>query len=302
MFKPKIILFDGNAFVHRCYHTPRFKGLTSPIGLPSGAIVGVYERLAELQELYKESKIITIFDAHGENFRHDIYPEYKLNRKPGDIDLIMQFDAVHEMCKLMGFSFYCVVGVEADDVIATIAKYTRHLKLNTLICSGDKDLMQLVNDTTQQLTMVGDMMDVTSATEKMGVPPEQILDLLSLQGDAADNIPGVPRVGAKTACNWLDKYGSLEEIILNAKDLTGAVGESMRNNIDLARLSYKLATLKDDVELRIPLEDVVKEIPDTGDFDKFKDKWGLVGWEATSEGFDIDNEGEYISNDTFADF
>ena len=245
----QLILLDGSAFLFRAYFSTLSQNLTNDDGFPTGAIFGVINAIKHLQRKYPNAKMIAIFDAKGKNHRHDLYPEYKAHRKPADEELVMQIEPLYEIIRAMGFHFMCVPGVEADDVIATLSRCADENKLKTIIASGDKDLMQLVNDNITQLNMKGDLYDQKGVVEKMGVRPDQILDLLALTGDSADNIPGVPSVGPKTAIKWLDQFENIEGIKTNAHQINGKVGEKLRDSFDLLDLSYQLVQLKFNVEL-----------------------------------------------------
>ena len=245
----QLILLDGSAFLFRAYFSTLSQNLTNDDGFPTGAMFGVINAIKHLQRKYPNAKMIAIFDAKGKNHRHDLYPEYKAHRKPADEELVMQIEPLYEIIRAMGFHFMCVPGVEADDVIATLSRCADENKLKTVIASGDKDLMQLVSDNITQLNMKGDLYDQAGVVEKMGVRPDQILDLLALTGDSADNIPGVPSVGPKTAIKWLDQFENIEGIKTNAHQINGKVGEKLRDSFDLLDLSYQLVQLKFNVEL-----------------------------------------------------
>jgi len=245
----QLILLDGSAFLFRAYFSTLSQNLTNDDGFPTGAMFGVINAIKHLQRKYPNAKMIAIFDAKGKNHRHDLYPEYKAHRKPADEELVMQIEPLYEIIRAMGFHFMCVPGVEADDVIATLSRCADENKLKTVIVSGDKDLMQLVSDNITQLNMKGDLYDQAGVVEKMGVRPDQILDLLALTGDSADNIPGVPSVGPKTAIKWLDQFENIEGIKTNAHQINGKVGEKLRDSFDLLDLSYQLVQLKFNVEL-----------------------------------------------------
>ena len=245
----QLILLDGSAFLFRAYFSTLSQNLTNDDGFPTGAMFGVINAIKHLQRKYPNAKMIVIFDAKGKNHRHDLYPEYKAHRKPADEELVMQIEPLYEIIRAMGFHFMCVPGVEADDVIATLSRCADENKLKTVIASGDKDLMQLVSDNITQLNMKGDLYDQAGVVEKMGVRPDQILDLLALTGDSADNIPGVPSVGPKTAIKWLDQFENIEGIKTNAHQINGKVGEKLRDSFDLLDLSYQLVQLKFNVEL-----------------------------------------------------
>jgi DNA polymerase-1 len=244
----QLILLDGTAFLFRAYFSTLAQNLSNDEGFPTGAIFGVINAIKRLQNQYPEAKIIAIFDAKGKNFRHDIYPEYKAHRKPADEELIIQIEPLYEIVRALGFHFICVDKVEADDVIATLATYADKQNIKTLIASSDKDLMQLVSANVSQLDMKGTFYDHQGVIKKMGVRPDQILDLLALTGDSADNIPGVPSVGPKTAVKWLEQFDSIEGVKANAEQIKGKVGEKLRDNFDLLALSYRLVQLKFDVQ------------------------------------------------------
>jgi len=255
----QFILLDGTAFLFRAYFSTLAQNLSNDEGFPTGAMFGVINAIKRLQHQHPAAKIIAIFDAKGKNFRHDIYPEYKAHRKPADEELIIQIEPLYEIVRAMGLHFICVDKVEADDVIATLATYADKQNIKTLIASSDKDLMQLVSANVFQLDMKGTLYDRQGVVEKMGVLPEQILDLLALTGDSADNIPGVPSVGPKTAVKWLEQFGSIEGVKANAEQIKGKVGEKLRENFDLLALSYRLVQLKFDVPLPC---DILDDEPD----------------------------------------
>ncbi len=245
----KLILLDGSAFLFRAYFSTLKQNLSNQEGFPTGAIFGVVNAVKHLQRKFPEAKLIAIFDAKGKNFRHDMYPEYKAHRKPADQELIIQIEPLYEIIRAMGFHFMCVPDVEADDVIATLSRCADQNNIKTVIASGDKDLMQLVSDNISQLDMTGTTYNREGVIEKMGVAPEKILDLLALTGDSADNIPGVPSVGPKTAIKWLESYQDIDGIKNNADEIKGKVGEKLRDNFDLLDLSHRLVSLKFDVDL-----------------------------------------------------
>ncbi len=221
----QLILVDGSAFLFRSYFSTLSQNLTIESGFPTGAMFGVVNAIKHLQRKYQGAKIITIFDAKGSNFRHEMYPDYKANRSPAEDDLVIQIEPLYKIVRAMGFHFLCEKGVEADDVIATLAKLAREEGIETIIASGDKDLFQLVGGNIKQLDMKGKLYGEDEVKEKMGVNPHQILDLLALSGDSADNIPGVPSVGPKTASKWLELYGDIEGVKANAEKIGGKGGE-----------------------------------------------------------------------------
>ncbi|MDC9727170.1 MAG: DNA polymerase I [Candidatus Thioglobus sp.] len=245
----KLILLDGSAFLFRAYFSTLKQNLSNQEGFPTGAMFGVVNAIKRLQNQHPEAKLIAIFDAKGKNFRHDIYPDYKAHRKPADDELIIQIEPLYEIIQAMGFHFICVSGVEADDVIATLSHCADQNNIKTMIASGDKDLMQLVSSNISQMDMKGEIYDRQAVIEKMGVAPEKILDLLALTGDSADNVPGVPSVGPKTAIKWLELYQDINGIKENSHEIKGKVGEKLRDNFDLLDLSHRLVRLKFDVDL-----------------------------------------------------
>ena len=245
----QLILVDGSAYLFRSYFSTLSQNLTNDSGFPTGAMFGVINAIKHLQRQYKDAKIIMIFDAKGTNFRHDIFPEYKANRGPAEDDLVVQIEPLYDIVRAMGFHFICEAGVEADDVIASLAKLASEKDIETIIASGDKDLFQLVGGKIKQLDMKGKLYAEEDVEEKMGVMPKQVLDLLALSGDASDNIPGVPSVGPKTASKWLKLYDDVEGVKANASQIGGKVGEKLRESFDLLDLSYQLVKLKFDVEL-----------------------------------------------------
>jgi len=273
----QLILLDGSAFLFRAYFSTLSQNLTNDDGFPTGAMFGVINAIKHLQRQYPQAKIIAIFDAKGKNHRHEIYPEYKAHRKPADDELIMQVEPLYEIIRAMGFHFMCVPGVEADDVIATLSRCADENKLKTVIASGDKDLMQLVSDNIVQLNMKGELFDQVGVAEKMGVRPNQILDLLALTGDSADNIPGVPSVGPKTAIKWLAQFENIEGIKANADQVNGKVGEKLRDSFDLLDLSYQLVQLKFDVDL--PCDILTDEPgPDNAKLASLFQQYGFSMW------------------------
>jgi DNA polymerase I len=245
-----LILIDGSSYLFRAYHA--LPPLTTTRGQATGAIKGVINMVRSLIKEYPDSPIAVVFDAKGKNFRSDIYKEYKAHRPPMPDDLRSQIEPIHEIIKAMGLPLIVEPGVEADDVIGTLARQATELKRDTLISTGDKDLAQLVNEHITLLnTMSKEVLDVEGVKTKFGLAPEQIVDYLGLMGDKSDNIPGVPGVGPKTALKWLEEYGTAESLIEHADEIKGKAGENLRSHIDQLRLSCELATIKLDVELSV---------------------------------------------------
>ena len=253
-----LILVDGSAFLFRSYFSTISQNLTNDSGFPTGAMFGVVNAIKHLQRKYQGAKLIMVFDAKGSNFRHQMFPDYKANRSPAHDDLIIQIEPLYKIIRAMGFHFLCVEGVEADDVIATLSRFAAQSDIETIIASGDKALFQLVGGNIKQLDMKGKLYSEADVKEKMGVNPNQSLDLLALTGDSADNIPGVPSVGPKTASKWLEQYSNIEGVKANAEKIGGKVGEKLRESFDLLDLSYQLVQLKFDVQLPF---DILEEEP-----------------------------------------
>ena len=219
--------------------------------------------IRSLKKEYPDSPVAIVFDAKGSTFRNDIYKEYKAHRPPMPDDLRTQIEPIHHIVRAMGLPLLVVPGVEADDVIGTLACQAQLQRRDTLISTGDKDLAQLVNEHVTLInTMTGEKLDPEGVVNKFGIPPSRIVDFLALTGDKVDNIPGVPGVGPKTAVKWLQDFGSVEEIIANADQIGGKIGEKLRDNIGLLRLSYELATVKLDVPLELQLEQLIPTAED----------------------------------------
>lgn len=259
--KYKLILVDGSSYLFRAFHV--MKDFSNSKGEPTGAIYGVINMMKRLQKDYPNDHIAVVFDAKGKTFRNDMYPEYKANRPPMQDEMRVQIEPIHTIIKAMGFPLLCVSGVEADDVIGTLAHEASEQGLETIISTGDKDMAQLVNDHVSLInTMTDTSMDRDGVVEKFGVKPEQIIDYLTLVGDTADNIPGVPKVGPKTAVKWLTEYGTLENIIEHADEFKGKVGEYLRESLQQLPLSKQLVTIKRDVELEVSPDQLLMTTPD----------------------------------------
>ena len=254
----KVFLIDGSSYLYRAFHA--MPPLTTSTGLPTGAVKGVTNMLRNLRKENPDSYYLSIFDAKGKNFRHDIYKDYKANRPPMPEDLREQLSPLKEICNAMGMPVIEIPNVEADDVIATLAVMGSQQGMPMVISSLDKDLMQLVEDPLVKMmnTMNNQIYDVAGVKEKFGVHPTQIVDYLAIVGDTSDNIPGVPKVGPKTAVKWLSEFKNLHGIIDNADSLTGVVGQNFRDSIQDLDRNVELVTLKKDVDLKVSLEDLLK--------------------------------------------
>lgn len=252
----QLILVDGSSYLFRAFHA--LPPLVSSKGQPTGAVKGVINMIRSLMKNYEDSNIAIVFDAKGKTFRSKIYTEYKANRPPMPDELRSQIQPIHQIIEAMGLPLLIISDVEADDVIGTLSEQATEAGISTLISTGDKDLAQLVNDNVTLInTMTNELLDSESVVAKFGVAPDRIIDYLALMGDKSDNIPGVPSVGPKTAVKWLQQYGSMEGVIENAEAVGGKVGEKLRENIDLLRLSYELATIKMDVALDVKIPELV---------------------------------------------
>ena len=272
-----IILVDGSSYLYRAYHA--LPPLENSKNQPTGAIKGVISMIKKIRIDHPESDLAVVFDAKGKTFRHDMYTEYKANRPPMPEDLVSQIEPIHKIIQLMGIKLIMISGVEADDVIGTLAEQARKKKLDTVISTGDKDMTQLVCKNVSVVnTMTGELLDESGVKEKFGVPPEHITDYLALIGDKSDNVPGVDKVGPKTAVKWLDEHTSLENVIKNAESLGGKVGENLRSSIDTLKLAHDLVTIKRDVELPFGIEElkVVKE--DTEGLTKIYEELEFKSW------------------------
>lgn len=262
MAKPKqLVLVDGSSYLFRAFHA--LPPLVSSKGQPTGAVKGVINMIRSLVKTNPDSNIAIVFDAKGSTFRNRIYSEYKANRPPMPDELRSQIQPIHDIIKAMGLPLLVIDDVEADDVIGTLSRHACEAGIKTLISTGDKDLAQLVNgQITLMNTMTNEYLDEAGVEQKFGIKPDNVIDYLALMGDKSDNIPGVPGVGPKTALKWLLEYGSMEGVIENADAVGGKIGERLRENIELVRLSYELATIKQDVDLDINIADLVPGEPD----------------------------------------
>ncbi|HFE36951.1 MAG TPA: DNA polymerase I [Gammaproteobacteria bacterium] len=251
----KLVLVDGSSYLFRAYHgLPAFSNSKDE---PCGAIYGVLSMIKRLQKDYPDGLMVLVFDAKGKTFRNDLYPAYKANRPPMPDDLRAQITPLHDILAAMGFPLLIVPNVEADDVIGTLAQAASKMQLETVISTGDKDMAQLVNAHVSLVnTMTGTYLNEKTVLEKFGVGPDRIVDYLALIGDKSDNIPGVPKVGPKTAVKWLNQYGSMENIMAHADEIKGKVGENLRASLMQLPLSYELATIKCDVPLDCRLDDL----------------------------------------------
>jgi DNA polymerase-1 len=243
-----LLLVDGSSYLYRAFHA--MPDLRNPQGEPTGAIYGIINMLRRLRSDYPAAYMACVFDAKGKTFRDDLYPEYKAQRAAMPDDLRLQIEPIHEAVKAMGWPILMVEGVEADDVIGTLAVEATARGLNTIVSTGDKDLAQLVNPHVTLInTMSNEKLDEAGVLAKFGVPPERIIDYLTLIGDTVDNVPGVTKCGPKTAVKWLAEYDSLDGVIANADKIKGVVGDNLRAALDWLPQGRVLITVKTDCDL-----------------------------------------------------
>ncbi|GAA4359843.1 DNA polymerase I [Kangiella marina] len=291
------ILVDGSSYLFRAYHVPQLQRMTNSEGMMTGAVFGVINMLKSLINEYQPSHMAVVFDAKGKTFRNDLYADYKANRPPMPEDLRQQIEPIHQIVKAMGLPLLVVDGVEADDVIGTLAKQACAEGRETVISTGDKDMAQLVSD---NVTLINTMdknnpiTDYDRVIEKFGVKPDQIIDYLALVGDKVDNIPGVNKCGPKTAVKWLNEYGSLQGVMENADKVGGKIGEYLREALEQLPLSYELATIKLDCELEFEPKELTLKEPELAELKDLYGKMEFRRWltEVLKEGGEEVAEGE----------
>ena len=272
-----VVLVDGSSYLFRAFYA--LPDLRSTTGHPTGAIRGVISMLRRLAKDYPNSPLAVVFDAPGKTFRDEMYSEYKANRSAMPDDLREQIAPIHEMIKAMGLPLISVEGVEADDVIGTYAAQATVLQRETVISTGDKDMAQLVTPfVTLVNTMTETTMDAEGVKEKFGVGPELIVDYLALMGDTVDNIPGVPKVGPKTAAKWLNEFGSLDALMASADEVKGKVGENLRDSLEQLPLSRALTQIKCDLDLPQTFADLIPTTPDNESLAEFYRLYEFKSW------------------------
>jgi DNA polymerase-1 len=289
-----LLLVDGSSYLYRAFHA--MPDLRNSANEPVGAIQGVLNMLRRLHKDYPADYSACVFDAKGKTFRDDIYPEYKANRASMPDDLRAQIEPLFETIRAMGWSLIIEEGVEADDVIGALAKQAEREGIKTIISTGDKDITQLVND---NITVVNtmrdafrrtdDILDVAGVTAKFGIPPSLIIDYLVLVGDTSDNVPGVEKVGPKTAVKWLEQYGSLDNIVANAEHVTGKVGENLRAALDWLPTARELITIRCDVGIREHFDELVQQAPDKEKLAELFDRFEFRSWKRELEANNIGN-------------
>jgi DNA polymerase I len=284
-FRKKLVLVDGSSYLYRAYHA--LPDLRTRAGEPTGAIRGVISMLRKMVSEEKPDYFAVVFDAPGKTFRDDWYPEYKANRSPMPDDMRPQIAPLHDLIKAHGWPLIMETGVEADDVIGTLARHAEQRGMECVISTGDKDLTQLVTEhVILKNTMSMETLDTKSVKEKFGVAPNQMLDYLTLIGDTVDNVPGVPKVGPKTAVKWLAEYDTLDAIVANAEKFTGVVGENLRNTLEWLPKGKQLLTVKCDLSLPYDVESLAMNAADSntliGFFERFEFKSMLNEVRATN--------------------
>ena len=277
--KKTLLLVDGSSYLYRAYHA--MPDLRNAKGEPTGALYGVISMLRRVISDYKADYAACVFDARGKTFREELYPDYKGHRPSMPEDLAAQIEPIHKAVAALGWKVISVPGVEADDIIGTLACQATEQGVHTIISTGDKDLAQLVNANVELVnTMNGERLNEEGVLQKFGVAPSQIVDYLMLVGDTVDNVPGVPKVGPKTAAKWLNEYGSLENLVANADSIKGVAGENLRNTIPYFALSRKLVTIKLDCETDVNggLESLVPAAIDRDTLIALFEEYGFRSW------------------------
>jgi DNA polymerase I len=278
-----LLLVDGSSYLYRAFHAIR--DLSNSKGEPTNAIYGVLNMLRRLHKDVPADYSACVFDAKGKTFRDDLYPEYKANRPSMPPELASQIAPLKEAIVAMGWPLLEIEGVEADDVIGTLAREAERAGLRVVISTGDKDITQLV---TPQITLVNTMsnetLDVAGVEQKFGVPPERMIDYLTLIGDAVDNVPGVPKVGPKTAVKWLKEHGTLDNIVTKANDIGGAVGENLRRTLDWLPKARELLTIKCDVPLPVQVEGLGPQPQDKAKLAALFERFEFKTWRRELDG------------------
>jgi len=273
----RLILVDGSSFLFRAYHA--IPPLTSPDGLPTNAIHGVTGMLRKLIADYHSDYITVVFDAPGPTFRNALYDQYKAHRPPMPDDLRVQIEPLHHVIRAMGLPLIMESGVEADDVLGALARHAAEQGYHVIISTGDKDMAQLVTEQISlENTMSDTRMDIQGVIDKFGVRPDQIIDYLALMGDTVDNIPGVPKVGPKTAAKWLEQYDTLENLMAHADDIKGKIGENLRASLGQLPLSKQLTTIKCDLDLPYDMEDLKQQPMDKAELKNLLAGLGFSSW------------------------
>ena len=282
-----LLLIDGSSYLYRAFHAmPDFRNKT---GFPTGVIYGVLNMLQNTHKKYESSYSVCVFDAKGKTFRNDIYSEYKANRPKMPDDLSIQIAPLHKAIKAMGWQIYIKEGVEADDVIGTLAKKANEENISVTISTGDKDLAQLVNNKTALVnTMTNEYLDIEGVKSKFGVGPDLIIDYLTIIGDKADNIPGVEKVGPKTALKWLNEFNSLDNIIKNSEKISGAVGENLKSALDWLPIAKDLISIRSELDIEVSWDQFKKSPEDKNALKKMYQEFNFSSWLKNIDSKEID--------------
>jgi len=278
-----LLLVDGSSYLYRAFHAIR--ELSTSRGEPTNAIYGVLNMLRKLHKEVPAEYSACVFDAKGKTFRDDLYAEYKANRPAMPDELASQISPLKEAIVAMGWPLLEVGGVEADDVIGTLARQAERAGMRVVISTGDKDITQLVSaQITLVNTMSNEILDIAGVEKKFGVTPERMIDYLTLIGDSVDNVPGVPKVGPKTAVKWLTQYGTLDNIVKNAPDIGGAVGENLRRSLDWLPQAQALLTIKCDVELPVQIPELAPQEQDKAKLAELFERFEFKTWRRELDG------------------
>ncbi|MDD1606733.1 MAG: DNA polymerase I, partial [Methylococcaceae bacterium] len=272
-----LCLVDGSSFLFRAFHA--VPPLTNSKGEPTNAIYGVSNMLRKLLAEYQTDYVTVIFDAAGKTFRNELYADYKAHRPAMPDDLRVQIEPLHQLIRAMGLPLIMESGVEADDVLGVLAQHAAQQGFHVIISTGDKDMAQLVTDQISlEDTMKNVRMDVQGVMAKFGVKPEQIIDYLALMGDSSDNIPGVPKVGPKTAAKWLQQYETLDNLIAHADEIKGKIGENLRASLGFMPLAKQLTTIKCDLDLPYSMDDLKRQPVNNAELKSLLAELGFSSW------------------------
>jgi DNA polymerase-1 len=274
MSEKPFVLVDGSSYIYRAFHA--LPDLRNSADEPTGAIHGVLNMVQKLIDEHSPEHVAVVFDAPGKTFRDDLYPDYKATREAMPDDLRAQIQPTIDAIEYLGVPVLRIAGVEADDVIGTLAREAASANLRTIISTSDKDMTQLVDDTTTVVNTMSDtVLDVDGVKEKFGVPPDAIIDYLTLVGDTADNIPGVAGVGPKTAAKWLSAYGNLDGVLEHVEEIRGKIAEKLKAALPELPLYKTLVTIKCDVDLPLGIDDLQLREPAIEELRKFFERYEM---------------------------
>jgi len=296
-----LLLIDGSSYLYRAFHAmPDFRNKE---GFPTGVIYGVLNMLQNTHKKYESTYSVCVFDAKGKTFRNDIYEKYKANRPKMPDDLSIQIDPLHKAINSMGWPIYIKEGVEADDVIGTLARKANEENISVTISTGDKDLAQLVNEKTALVnTMTNEYLDIEGVKNKFGVGPELIIDYLTIIGDKADNIPGVEKVGPKTALKWLNEFYSLDNILKNSEKISGAVGENLKNALEWLPTAKDLISIRSELDIDVSWEKFKKSPEDKNALKKMYQEFNFSSWLKNLDSKEIHTSSDETKKNTAAKF